>query len=123
MKLKIQKKNLTYQGFGKVDQEKVLPTMIYFAGNGESSAQTFYYMYKEHFFSHFEDYQFIMIDYPGYGLSEGKTHDDSMIQMSEVVYEYVSNLDYVDQDNIYIYGYSIGTGVATYIASNMMLKV
>lgn len=114
--------NLTYQGFGKINQEKILPTIIYFAGNGESSAQTFYRMYKEHFFTYFEDYQFIMIDYPGYGLSEGKTNDDAMIQMSEVVYAYVSNLDYVDLDNIYIYGYSIGTGVATYIASQYDVK-
>ena len=121
-KIKDVSTNLTYQGFGKIDQEKVLPTIIYFAGNGESSAQTFYHMYKQQFFSHFENYQFIMIDYPGYGLSEGKTRDDSMIQMSEVVYDYVSNLDYVDQDNIYIYGYSIGTGVATYIASENHVK-
>lgn len=114
--------DLTYQGFGKINQEKILPTIIYFAGNGESSAQTFYRMYKEHFFTHFEDYQFIMIDYPGYGLSDGKTNDDAMIQMSEKVYEYVSNLDYVDQNNIYVYGYSIGTGVATYIASQYDVK-
>ena len=108
---------LTYKGLGKVDQDQALPTIIYFAGNGESSAQTFYYMYMEHIFNYFEGYQFIMIDYPGYGLSEGIPRDHSMKEMSKTVYEYVYQLDYVDQEEIYIYGYSIGTGVATYIAS------
>ena len=114
--------DLTYRGFGKVDKEQILPTIIYFAGNGESSAQTFYYMVQEHIFDYYQGYQFIMIDYPGYGLSEGKTNDDSMIEMSKVVYEYVKDLEYVDQDHIYIYGYSIGTGVATYIASTYDVK-
>ena len=113
---------LTYQGFGNIDEDQVLPTIIYFAGNGESSAQTFYYMYMEHIFDHFEGYQFIMIDYPGYGLSEGIPRDHSMKEMSKAVYEYVYQLDYVDQDEIYIYGYSIGTGVATYIASTYDVK-
>ncbi len=113
---------LTYQGFGKIDEDQVLPTIIYFAGNGESSAQTFYYMYMEHIFDHFEGYQFIMIDYPGYGLSEGIPRDHSMQEMSKAVYEFVYQLDYVDQEEIYIYGYSIGTGVATYIASTYDVK-
>ena len=113
---------LTYRGFGKIDEDQVLPTIIYFAGNGESSAQTFYYMVQEHIFDYYEGYQFIMIDYPGYGLSEGKPRDDSMIKMSKVVYDYVKNLDYVDHDQLYIHGYSIGTGVATYIASTCDVK-
>lgn len=113
---------LTYRGFGKIDEDQVLPTIIYFAGNGESSAQTFYYMDQEHIFDYYEGYQFIMIDYPGYGLSEGNPRDDSMIEMGKIVYDYVKSLDYVDQDQIYIYGYSIGTGVATYIASTYDVK-
>jgi pimeloyl-ACP methyl ester carboxylesterase len=58
-----------------------------------------------------------MIDYPGYGLSEGKTSDDSIIKMAETVYDYITSLSYVNESEIYIYGYSIGTGVATYISS------
>ena len=117
-----EEQRLIYRGFGKIDEDQVLPTIIYFAGNGESSAQTFYYMNQEHIFDYFEGYQFIMIDYPGYGLSDGKPHDDSMKEMSEVVYEYIKDLDYVDHDHVYIYGYSIGTGVATYIASKYDVK-
>ena len=66
---------LSYHGFGKVDESKKLPTIIYFGGNGESSAQSFYQYHSSGFFDHFEGFQFIMIDYPNYGLSDGKTHD------------------------------------------------
>lgn len=114
--------NKTYQGFGYVDESKKLPTIIYFGGNGESSAQTFYHYHLTGFFDDFEGYQFIMIDYPGYGLSQGRTTDDSMKQMGEKVFEYIYNLDYVDQSLIYVYGYSIGTGVATYVASIKDIK-
>lgn len=117
-----EEKGLTYHGFGNVDKDQQLPTIIYFAGNGQTSATEFYYMYLEHRFTYFENYQFIFVDYPGYGLSEGKTSDDAILHMGDVVYDYVYHLDYVDQDEIYIYGYSIGTGVATYIASKHDVK-
>jgi uncharacterized protein len=114
--------DLTYKGFGAIDKTQALPTIIYFAGNGESSAQSFYQYHHLDFFNHFSEYQFIMIDYPDYGLSEGKTSDEAILQMGDAVYKYVSELYYVDQDNIYIYGYSIGTGVATYIASKYQVE-
>jgi pimeloyl-ACP methyl ester carboxylesterase len=109
--------NLSYQGFGYVDKDEIQPTIIYFGGNGESSAQTFYQYHQQDFFSQVEGFNFIMIDYPGYGLSEGKTSDDSIIKMAETVYDYITSLSYVNESEIYIYGYSIGTGVATYISS------
>ncbi len=119
---KITDDKLTYQGFGKVDVSEKLPTIIYFAGNGESSAQTFYHYHLSNIFEHFEGFQFIMIDYPEYGLSDGKTQDKTILRMGEAIYEYVYSLDYVDQEQIYIYGYSIGTGVSTYIASKYDVK-
>lgn len=114
--------NLTYQGFGFVDQDKIQPTIIYFGGNGESSAQTFYAYHQHDFFSHIQGYNFIMIDYPGYGLSEGKTSDSSITKMAETVYDYITSLAYVNDLEIYIYGYSIGTGVSTYISSIKDIK-
>lgn len=113
----IKHNELTYHGFGYVDQNKVQPTIIYFGGNGESSAQTFYMYENNNYFSHLEGFNLIMIDYPGYGLSEGKTSDKNILDMASYVFDYISLLDYVNQDQIYIYGYSLGTGAATYIAS------
>ena len=113
---------LSYHGLGKVDDAKKLPTILYFGGNGESSAQSFYQYHTSGFFEHFEGFQIIMIDYPNYGLSDGKTHDKSILSMGDTVYQYIKTLDYVDENQIYIYGYSIGTGVSTYIASKYDVK-
>ena len=46
----------------------------------------------------------------------------SILNMGKIVYEYLSNEAYVDENQIYIYGYSIGTGVSTYIASKYDVK-
>lgn len=112
----------TYQGFGCIDKEQIRPTIIYFGGNGESSAQTFYNYDQSNFFDNLSGFNYIMIDYPGYGLSEGKTSDTLMKKMAETVYDYVVSLEYVSQTEIYIYGYSIGTGVASYISSIRDIK-
>lgn len=112
----------TYQGFGKIDDTRKLPTILYFGGNGDSSAQAFFQYHISGFFDHFEDFQFIMIDYPDYGLSDGKARDKNILNMGDAVFQYVRDLDYVDEEQVYIYGYSIGTGVSTYLASRYEVK-
>ena len=59
----------------------------------------------------------MIIDYPGYGLSEGTTSDKTMFNAALKIYDYATTLDSVDEDNIVVLGYSIGTGVATYLSS------
>lgn len=59
----------------------------------------------------------MIIDYPGYGLSDGKPYDKTMFDSALKVYDYASKLDCVNKDNIVVLVYSIGTGVATYVAS------
>lgn len=59
----------------------------------------------------------MIVDYPGYGLSEGKTSDKTMFNTALKAYDYATSLDYVDNNNIVVLGYSIGTGVSTYLAS------
>ena len=59
----------------------------------------------------------MIIDYPGYGLSDGKPSDKTMFDSALKVYDYANQLDCVDEDNIVVLGYSIGTGVATQVAS------
>lgn len=59
----------------------------------------------------------MLIDYPGYGMSKGKPSDDSMFIASKYIFEYATKMSEVNIDNIVIMGYSIGTGVASYCAS------
>ena len=41
----------------------------------------------------------------------------TMQEASLKLYDYAVNLDYVDKNNIYVLGYSYGTGIAAYLAS------
>ena len=100
------------------NKEEKAPLVIFFGGNAQNSSNTMYrYYLSENMRETFGDYNLLMIDYPGYGLSKGKPSDDSMFLASYYVYEYASQMDKVDNQNIAIIGYSIGTGIATYCAS------
>ena len=96
---------------------EVVPLLIMFLGNAENSSNTLTYFIDTNKFQYFNNYNVMMIDYPGYGLSEGTTSDTTMFKSAEKIYDYAYSLDYVDKDNIVIMGYSIGTGVATYLSS------
>lgn len=93
------------------------PLLIFFGGNAQNSSNTCYSFLKNDIYKYFEGYNVMIIDYPGYGLSEGTTSDKTMFNAALKIYDYASNLDYVDKDNIVVLGYSIGTGVATYLSS------
>ncbi len=60
-------------------------------------------------------YRVLMIDYPGYGKSSGKLTEEKLYEWSEIVYRIAHKQ--VAADSIFIYGKSLGTGVATRLAS------
>lgn len=100
------------------DTNNPTPLVIFFTGNAQNSSNT---MYKYYSSSNMKevlgDYNLMIIDYPGYGFSKGKPSDDNMFIASKYVFEYATNMPEVDKENIVIMGYSIGTGVASYCAS------
>ena len=98
------------------DQQQA-PLLIFFGGNAQNSSNTCLNFLHTDKYKHFEGYNLMIIDYPGYGLSDGKPSDKTMFDSALKVYDYASQLDCVDEDNIVVLGYSIGTGVATYVAS------
>ena len=94
------------------------PLVIFFTGNAQNSSNTMYnYYLSETMKDVFGNYNLMIIDYPGYGMSKGKPSDDSMFIASKYIFEYATKMNEVDKDNIVIMGYSIGTGVASYCAS------
>lgn len=94
------------------------PLVIFFTGNAQNSSNTFYKYYSSGTMKDvFGSYNLMIVDYPGYGMSKGKPSDDSMLAASNYIFEYATNMDEVDKNNITIMGYSIGTGVASYCAS------
>lgn len=94
------------------------PLVIFFGGNAQNSSNTLYNYYQSGIMKNvFGNYNLMLIDYPGYGMSKGKPSDDSMFIASKYIFEYATKMSEVDIDNIVIMGYSIGTGVASYCAS------
>lgn len=94
------------------------PLVIFFGGNAQNSYNTLYNYYQSGTMKKvFGNYNLLLIDYPGYGMSKGKPSDDSMFIASKYIFEYATKMNEVNIDNIVIMGYSIGTGVASYCAS------
>ncbi len=61
-------------------------------------------------------YDLVMPDYRGYGKSTGTIASEAIfLNDAEAVYQYVQ--ERYPEEKIVLYGYSLGTGVATYLAS------
>jgi pimeloyl-ACP methyl ester carboxylesterase len=82
-----------------------LPTAIYFGGNGEDSLN-FIDIAKE-----IKEYNFLVFNYRGYGLSEGEPSRDSILNDAKEIYD-----KFLDKNSVAI-GRSLGSSVATYLAS------
>ncbi len=61
-------------------------------------------------------YDVLMIDYRGYGKSNGKISEKSLFKDAKVIYDIIKK-EYDEQD-IVVYGRSIGSGIATYVAAH-----
>ncbi len=107
----------SYHGCGRRVASDV-PTILYFGGNFESSEVFFTSMDASGRWKYFERSNVVMIDYPGYGLSEGKNDYRNILKMADAAYRFVSESDFYGGGEIIIMGLSLGTGVATYVASS-----
>lgn len=94
------------------------PTVLYFGGNFEHSEQFFTGMSHSGRWQYFDSCNVVMIDYPGYGLSEGKTTYGNLLRMADVTYRFVSESDFYGSGKTIVMGLSLGTGIAVYVAAN-----
>lgn len=118
IKIKNDEVNLSGWFWNIGNKEGKNPLVIFFGGNAQNSSNTLYNYYQSGTMKDvFSNYNLMLIDYPGYGMSKGKPSDDSMFIASKYIFEYATKMSEVDIDNIVIMGYSIGTGVASYCAS------
>src|ERR1700741_913660 len=93
-----------------------LPLVIYFEGNTEEVSHV---MSKQKYFS---NAIIALINYRGFGLSEGKPTEQTMFSDAVEVYDKLKNLENIDPDRIIVIGRSIGTGVATYLSSQRQVS-
>lgn len=90
------------------------PLVLYFGGNGTNAATTLMSLHGYRAAA-FSNVHVAMVDYPGYGQSEGKPSDITFKQSALAIYDALAARE--DVTEIIVIGYSIGTGPASYVAS------
>jgi alpha-beta hydrolase superfamily lysophospholipase len=90
--------------------------VLYFHGNKKNIS--WYARFAPYFTRH--GYEVIMIDYPGFGKSTGQFTEKRLYEWAEHVYKFARS--YYPADSIIIYGKSMGTGIAAYLASRVVSK-
>ncbi len=83
--------------------------ILYFGGNAESMAQSADYIAQQ-----FPEFTCYLMDYRGYGSSNGEPSEEALYKDALALYDKVK----VAHKHISIGGRSLGTGVATYVASH-----
>ena len=103
--------NLTIRGwFLKNSSSSKSPLILYFGGNAEEVSYLLDYAEK------IKGWSWVLINYRGYGLSEGKPSETNLYRDAISLYDYFVKRDDIDKERFVVMGRSLGTGVATYLA-------
>lgn len=87
------------------------PLLIYFGGNAEEVSNM---IDKGKFF---ENWSMLLVNYRGYGLSEGQPSEENLFQDARYLYDVFSKRDDINEEHIVAMGRSLGTGVAVHLAA------
>src|SRR5881409_1882348 len=60
----------------------------------------------------------LVVDYPGYGASGGRTSEAGLYEAGALAYEALASRPEVDRNRIFVYGRSLGSVVATRTAAD-----
>lgn len=90
-------------------------TLLYFHGNAEDLGMS--YDLLCHLSSALRMHV-IGVEYPGYGIYPGKSTEKRILEDVVDVYEYLTKTMKIKGENLILFGRSIGTGPATYLAAN-----
>lgn len=102
--------NISRGWFLKNSNSEKSNLLIYFGGNAEELSGVLTKMAK------LDNWSVGLINYRGYGTSEGTADETALYSDSLEIYDYLAGREDVDKQNIVVMGRSIGTGVATYLA-------
>ena len=87
--------------------------VLYFGGNGEAVVANAYYFNKA-----LPDYTVYLVNYRGYGGSTGKPTETNLYLDAEYIYDQIA----VNHKAVSVFGRSLGSGVATYLASTKSIN-
>lgn len=104
--------NLLHGWLCKVPDEHPQKLIIYFGGNAEEVSHMI------HLAPNFDGWAFLLVNYPGYGASSGKPGERSFYDAALAVWDFAASRDDVDAGSIVLFGRSIGTASAVYLAGN-----
>jgi fermentation-respiration switch protein FrsA (DUF1100 family) len=90
--------------------------ILYFHGNAGDLSR--WGIVGEHFVS--LNYDVLIMDYRTYGKSTGKLSEQGFYDDADYCYKYL--LEFYSEEDIVLYGRSLGTGVATFLASKYQPK-
>lgn len=91
--------------------------VLYFGGNGEFAASSISGIAGAPASKQvFQGYQVMAVDYPGYGLSEGKPGEESIHRMTLAAWDYVQGMQ-PKPEKVVLMSWSLGTGASTRLAS------
>ena len=86
------------------------PVLIYFGGNAEEVS----HMIEKA--AWFKGWSVVLMNYRGYGLSNGKPSEKNLFADSLLLYDNIFKRKDIDNNMIIVMGRSLGTGVAVYVA-------
>ena len=106
-----------YSGWFYHNAEGRAPLVLFFGGRGNCASGMILSFDNSHYWDMAGGANVMMIDFPGYGSSPGRPSQTSIFAMARAAYDYAASRPDVDPARIIVEGYSLGTGPATYLAS------
>ncbi|OWR42000.1 protein ABHD13 [Danaus plexippus] len=95
------------------------PTMIFFHGNAGNMGQR---LSNVSGFYHKLGINILLVEYRGYGLSEGTPSEQGLYIDAQTAFDYIMQRDDIDRTKIIIFGRSLGGAVAIDLASRIEYK-
>lgn len=112
LELTFQRENVKLHGwFLKGEKEYPNKLIIYFGGNAEEVSGSFTELQNNTACS------LLVMNYRGFGKSEGTPSQDSLFADSLYIFDQVVEENGFSKENIILFGRSLGSGIATYLAS------
>jgi len=92
------------------------PLVIYFGGNAEEVS------WLVDVADYFVGWSLLLVNFRGYGESEGKPGEKELLQDGLVIHDYAKRRPEVNSERIVAMGRSLGSGVAVHLAAHRVLR-
>lgn len=92
------------------------PLIIYFGGSGQEVSDMINYAEQ------LKGYSVALVNYRGFGTSEGSPSQDAVFNDSKLIYDTLSKRKDIDNKKIVTMGWSLGTAVSVFLSENRQVK-